>query len=100
MSRERKRRRDARYHFSGRDIFFYLVRQIALQEQRLLKNIDDWDAYIKELLKRGIIVDQGPLPSGERSLSFHLDQLGPGTSGHALPLDQILGADRPIRRGA
>ena len=71
MSRQRKQQRDQRRRLEK---VFRMVRLIA--EGRSLDDASDVDDYYRELVRRGVIVDLGPHPSGQgRHLSFRFEHV-------------------------
>lgn len=73
MSRQRKQNRDRR---RGLERLHRMVRIIAEVEGRSLNDASDVDDYRRELMRRGVIVDLGPHPSGRgRHLSFRFEHV-------------------------
>lgn len=73
MSRERRRNRDRR---RGLEKLHRMVRLIAGVEGRSLGDADEVHDFCRELLRRGVIIDLGPHPSGQgRRLSFRLEHV-------------------------
>lgn len=73
MSRQRKQQRDQRRRLEK---VFRMVRLIAEVEGRSLDDASDVDDYYRELVRRGVIVDLGPHPSGQgRHLSFRFEHV-------------------------
>lgn len=73
MSREPKRNRDRR---RGLEKLHRMVRLIAGVEGRSLGDADEVNDFCRELMRRGVIVDLGPHPSGQgRHLSFRFEHV-------------------------
>ena len=73
MSRERRRNRDRR---QGLEKLRRMVRLIADVEGRPLGDATEVDGYCRELMRRGVIVDLGPHPSGQgRRMSFRFENV-------------------------
>ena len=73
MSRERRRNRDRR---RGLEKLHRMVRLIAGVEGRPLRDAVELHDFYRELVRRGVIVDLGPHPSGQgRHLSFRFEHV-------------------------
>ncbi len=73
MSREQKRSRDRR---RGLEKLHRMVRLIAEVEGRPLDDAAAVDDFYRELVRRRVIVDLGPHPSGQgRHLSFRFEHV-------------------------
>lgn len=78
MSRECKKNRDVRRRASFTNWFWHLVNQIAIKEGRALQTDVERECFVRELKQRGVIVDQGPHPSGHgRKISILIERLPP-----------------------
>ena len=73
MSRELRRNRD---HRRGLEKLHRMVRLIADVEGRSLGDADEVHDFYRELMRRGVILDLGPHPSGQgRHLSFRFEHV-------------------------